>query len=103
MTCGPYSPIAKVQATEGGGPWERHWKKFNKMWQNACVGKRLAGMTRGWRGACTVQQVVDGMYRLDAGALLDDLLPFLEDVGDGIAGRRAWHDDPTSDDPRRAI
>jgi hypothetical protein len=27
------------------------------------------------------KQVVDGMYRLDAGALLDDFLHFLEDVG----------------------
>ena len=32
------------------------------------------------------KQVVDGMYRLDAGALLDDFLHFLEDVG----GWRCW-------------
>jgi hypothetical protein len=27
------------------------------------------------------QQIVDGVYRLDAGALLDDFFYFLEDVG----------------------
>jgi hypothetical protein len=38
-------------------------------------------MTRAWRGAWSRKQVVDGVYRLDEGALLDDFFYFLHELG----------------------
>lgn len=38
-------------------------------------------MMHGWRGVWSRQQVVDGVYRLDEGALLDDFFYFLQELG----------------------
>jgi hypothetical protein len=38
-------------------------------------------MTRGWRGGWSRKPVVDGVYRLDEGALLDDFFYFLHELG----------------------
>lgn len=40
-------------------------------------------MTRGWRGAWSRKQVVDGVYQLDEGAVLDDFFYFLQELGVG--------------------
>src|SRR5262245_18017179 len=38
-------------------------------------------MMRGWHGAWSRNEVVDGVYRLDEGAVLDDFCQFLREVG----------------------
>ena len=38
-------------------------------------------MTRAWRGAWSRKQVVDGVYQLDEGAVLDDFFHLLRKLG----------------------
>jgi hypothetical protein len=38
-------------------------------------------MTRGWRGGWSRKPVVDGVYRLDESALLDEFFSFLHELG----------------------
>jgi hypothetical protein len=45
-------------------------------WPNGCVGRPLAATRRLYR-----KQVVDGVYRLDEGALLDEFFHFLHELG----------------------
>jgi hypothetical protein len=40
-------------------------------------------MTRGWRGAWSRKQVVDGVYQLDEGAWRDDVFYRLQGLGVG--------------------
>ena len=47
------------------------------------------------------KQVVDGVYRLDEGALLDDFFYFLQELGvRRLAGRRPGHGGPARDGAR---
>jgi hypothetical protein len=50
-------------------------------WQNVCVGRWPAATIGASRGACNRKQVIDGVYRLDEGASLDDFFHYLEEVG----------------------
>jgi hypothetical protein len=67
--------------TEGGGRWDRHEERSIKTWPNGCVGRLPVATTSGWHGGLYRKQVVDGVYRLDEGALLDDFFYFLQQLG----------------------
>ena len=81
MICGLLSSIAERYAREEGGPWDKPEKRSQQnlaerlCWQaarrdDARVARRL------YR-----KEVVDGVYRLDEGALLDDFFHFLRELG----------------------
>jgi hypothetical protein len=70
-----------MQSAEGGERWNRPGKRSHKIWPNNCVGSPPAVMTRGWHGASYRRQVVDGVYQLDVGAVLDGFSHFLQALG----------------------
>ena len=55
--------------------------RSRRTWRSACVGKGPAGTIRASRGAWSRTQVVDGVYRLDEGAVWDDLFHVLRALG----------------------
>ena len=55
--------------------------RSRRTWRSACVGKWPAGTIRASRGAWSRKQVVDGVYRLDEGAVWDDFSHVLRALG----------------------
>lgn len=52
-----------------------------RTWPSGCVGRWPGGTIRASHGAWSRKPVVDGVYRLDEGALLDDFFRFLQAIG----------------------
>jgi hypothetical protein len=81
MICGLLSSIAERHTREEGGPWDKTGKQSHKNLAERLCGQAAQRVDARVARRLYRKEVVDGVYRLHEGALLDDFFQFLRELG----------------------